>query len=223
MAQLLMPDQKEDKRKSMHTYFIGLAGGTASGKTTIVRMLKDVLTDKGQIIYLDSYYHAFSDKTLEERKQLNYDHPDSFDFEALVKDIKKLKAGKTILMPVYDYVGFTRSEDCVTVDPCPVIIVEGMLVLWYPQLRELLDLKVYIDTADDERLIRRIRRDIQERGRSLSSILDQYQTTVKPMHEQFIGPSKKYADIIIPRGAENENGVRILKEHIRNILAHETC
>jgi len=206
----------------VHTYFIGLAGGTASGKTTIVRMLKDVLTDKGQIIYLDSYYHAFSDKTLEERKQLNYDHPDSFDFAALVKDIKKLKAGKTIQMPVYDYVGFTRSEDCVTVDPCPVIIVEGMLVLWYPQLRELLDLKVYIDTADDERLIRRIRRDTQERGRSLTSILDQYQATVKPMHEQYIGPSKKFADIIIPRGAENENGVRILKEHITSILTQGT-
>ncbi|MEI8199514.1 MAG: uridine kinase [Eubacteriales bacterium] len=205
----------------MHTYFIGLAGGTASGKTTIVRMLDDVLSDKGQIIYLDSYYHSFSDKTLEERKQLNYDHPDSFDFEALVKDIKSLKAGKSIQMPVYDYVGFTRSEDCVAVDPCPVIIVEGMLVLWYPELRELLDLKIYIDTADDERLIRRIRRDTQERGRSLSSILDQYQTTVKPMHEQFIGPSKKYADIIIPRGAENENGVRILKEHIRTTLKSE--
>ena len=203
----------------MHTYFIGIAGGTASGKTTIVRMLEDVLVDQGQIIYLDSYYHAFSDKTLEQRKQLNYDHPDSFDFEALVKDIKRLKAGKTIHMPVYDYVNFTRSEDCIAVDPCPVIIVEGMLVLWYPQLRELLDLKVFVDTADDERLIRRIHRDTKERGRSLESILEQYQTTVRPMHEQFIGPSKKYADIIIPRGAENENGVRILKEHIRGILA----
>ena len=216
-----MPGQKKEKGDSMHTYFIGIAGGTASGKTSIVRMLNDVLSDKGQIIYLDSYYHAFSDKTLEERKQLNYDHPDSFDFDALVKDIKRLKAGKSIQMPVYDYVDFTRSNDCVTVDPCPVIIVEGMLVLWYPQLRELLDLKVYIDTADDERLIRRICRDTQERGRSLPSILDQYQATVKPMHEQFIGPSKKYADIILPRGAENENGVRILKEHIRTTLKSE--
>ena len=185
-------------------------------------MLKDVLTDKGQIIYLDSYYHAFDDKSLEERKQLNYDHPDSFDFDALVKDIRQLKAGNPIQMPVYDYVGFTRSEKCITINPCPVIIVEGMLVLWYPPLRELLDLKVFIDTADDERLIRRIKRDTRERGRSLDSILDQYQTTVKPMHEQFIGPSKKYADIIIPRGAENEKGVRILKEHIKSILAAGT-
>ena len=206
----------------MHTYFIGLAGGTASGKTTIVNMLNEDLADKGQIIYLDSYYHAFDDKSLEERKQLNYDHPDSFDFDALVKDIRQLKAGNPIQMPVYDYVGFTRSEKCITINPCPVIIVEGMLVLWYPPLRELLDLKVFIDTADDERLIRRIKRDTMERGRSLDSILDQYQTTVKPMHEQFIGPSKKYADIIIPRGAENEKGVRILKEHIRGILAAGT-
>ena len=203
----------------METYFIGIAGGTASGKTTIVSMLSDVLGEKGQIIYLDSYYHAFSDKTLAERKQQNYDHPDSFDFEALVEDIKSLKAGKTIRMPVYDYVNFTRSDSFVEVKPHPVIVVEGMLVLFYPQLRELLDLKIFIDTPDDERLIRRIRRDTIERGRSLDSILDQYQTTVRPMHEQFIGPSKKFADIIIPRGAENENGVRILREHIRSLLA----
>ncbi len=205
----------------MQTYFIGIAGGTASGKTTIVQRLNEVLADKGQIIYLDAYYYAFSDKTLAERKQLNYDHPDSFDFDALVEDIKKLKAGHPIQMPVYDYVDFTRSKSFVTVEPHPVIIVEGMLVLWYPQLRELLDLKVYIDTPADERLIRRIRRDTKERGRSVDSILDQYQETVRPMHEQFIGPSKKHADLIIPRGAENQNGVRILQEHIRMHLMTE--
>ena len=213
----------QKKRITMHTYFIGIAGGTASGKTTIVNMLNDELADKGQIIYLDSYYHAFSDKTLEERKKLNYDHPDSFDFDALVQDIKTLKAGHSIRMPVYDYVDFTRSDNFIAIDPCRIIIVEGMLVLWYPMLRDLLDLKVFVDTPDDERLIRRIRRDTQERGRSLTSILDQYQATVRPMHEQFIGPSKKYADIIIPRGAENENGVRILKEHIRGILTNGDC
>lgn len=206
----------------MHTYFIGIAGGTSSGKTTIVRMLRDVLADKGQVIYLDSYYHAFSEKTLTERKMLNYDHPDSFDFDELVEDIRKLKAGRTIHMPVYDYVSFTRSGKFTDIDPCPIIIVEGMLVLWHPELRDLLDLKIYIDTPDDERLIRRIRRDTKERGRSLDSILEQYQATVRPMHEQFIGPSKKYADIIIPRGAENENGVRILKEHIKSMLKEKT-
>jgi uridine kinase len=202
----------------MHTYFIGIAGGSASGKTTIVKMLDDVLADKGQIIYLDSDYYAFAEKTLDERKQLNFDHPDSFDIESLVSDIKKLKEGQTTRIPVYDYVNFTRSDSFISVDPHPVIIVEGVLVLWYPELRELLDLKIYVDTPDDERLIRRIRRDTQERGRSLSSILDQYQETVRPMYEQFVGPSKKYADLIIPRGAENKNGVRILKEHIRNML-----
>jgi uridine kinase len=202
----------------MHTYFIGIAGGSASGKTTIVKMLDDVLADKGQIIYLDSYYYAFAEKTLDERKKLNFDHPDSFDIESLVSDIKKLKEGQTTRIPVYDYVDFTRSDSFISVDPHPVIIIEGVLVLWYPELRELLDLKIYVDTPDDERLIRRIRRDTQERGRSLTSILDQYQETVRPMYEQFVGPSKKYADLIIPRGAENKNGVRILKEHIRNML-----
>lgn len=204
----------------MQTYFIGIAGGTASGKTSIVHLLDEVLGDKGQIIYLDSYYCAFSDKPLEERKRQNYDHPDSFDIEILVEDIRRLKEGKPIRMPVYDFANFTRSDSFVTVEPHPVIIVEGILVLYYPELRDLFDLKVYIDTADDERLIRRIRRDTAERGRSLDSVLCQYQDTVKPMHEQFVAPSKKYADLIIPRGAENEKGVRILKEHIRGILAN---
>lgn len=219
-----MPTASRARRKrgrSMDTYCIGIAGGTASGKTSIVKLLENELCDRGQVIYMDAYYRAFSELSLAERKKMNFDHPDSFDADGLVRDVLALKSGQAIRMPVYDYVDFTRAETTILVEPHPVIIVEGLLVFWYPELRNLLDLKIFVDTPDDERLIRRIRRDISERGRSLESILTQYQQTVRPMHEQFIGPSKAFADIILPRGAENTNGVRLVREHIRGVLRKE--
>lgn len=200
---------------------IGIAGGSASGKTTIVDMIKQFLGSQVFVIPQDAYYEPYADLPLSERVKQNFDHPDAFDMDRLVADLKLLKAGQAIAMPVYDYVQYTRSEKTVAVEPHPVIIVEGVLVLWYEKLRELLDLSVFVETDADLRLIRRILRDTRERGRTLESILGQYQETVKPMHDQFVAPSRKYADLIIPRGGENERGIRILQEHLKSILGPE--
>lgn len=202
----------------MNTKIIGIAGGSASGKTSIVKILKDELKEKAQIIYLDAYYKGFEELTLEERKKLNFDHPQSFEADRLVKDLVALKRGQAIEMPIYDYVAYERKQETTPVVPHEVILVEGLLVLYYPDLRELLDLKVYVETDSDERLIRRIRRDTIKRGRTLESVLDQYQDTVKPMHEQFIEPSKKHADIIIPTGARNQRGVGLLLNFARQLV-----
>ena len=155
---------------------------------------------------------------MEERVKLNYDHPSSFDTDKMIEDVKKLKAGEVIYRPVYDYTQHTRAEEVVEVQPKKVIILEGILILEDPRLRDLMDIKVFVDTDADERLMRRILRDTQERGRTVESVLTQYVTTVKPMHEQFVEPSKKYADIIIPRGGENKIGIHILQEHLKLML-----
>lgn len=202
----------------MNTKIIGVAGGSASGKTSIVKILKDDLGDKAQVIYLDSYYRGFAELSLEERKQLNFDHPESFEADRLVRDLKDLKAGRAIDMPIYDYVAYERKAATSRVEPHEVILIEGLLVLYYPDLRELLDLKVYVATDSDERLIRRIKRDTIKRGRTLESVLQQYQATVKPMHEQFVEPSKKHADIIIPTGARNQRGVGLLLNFARQLV-----
>lgn len=200
------------------TKIIGIAGGSASGKTSIVKILKDELGSKCQVIYLDAYYRSYDELSFEERTKLNFDHPDSFEADRLVKDLLDLKANKAINMPIYDYVGYRRLEETIRVEPHPVILVEGLLVLYYPQLRELFDLKVFVQTDSDERLIRRIKRDTIKRNRTLESVLEQYQTTVKPMHEQFIEPSKKHADIIIPTGARNQRGVGLLLNFARDLV-----
>ena len=202
----------------MNTKIIGVAGGSASGKTSIVKILKDDLGDKAQVIYLDSYYRGFAELSLAERKQLNFDHPESFEADRLVRDLKDLKAGRAIDMPIYDYVAYERKAATCRVEPHEVILIEGLLVLYYPDLRELLDLKVYVATDSDERLIRRIKRDTIKRGRTLESVLQQYQATVKPMHEQFVEPSKKHADIIIPTGARNQRGVGLLLNFARQLV-----
>lgn len=202
----------------MNTKIIGVAGGSASGKTSIVNILKSELQDKAQVIYLDAYYQSFDELTLDQRKQANFDHPDSFEADRLVTDLLALKAGQSINMPIYDYVGYTRKQETIPVAPHPVILVEGLLVLYYPELRELFDLKVFVETDSDERLIRRIHRDTIKRGRTLESVLHQYQTTVKPMHEQFVEPSKKHADIIIPTGARNKRGVNLLLNFARELV-----
>ena len=197
---------------------VGIAGGTASGKTTIVRKIKEEFGDDIVVINHDSYYKAHDDLSYEDRSRLNYDHPASFDTDLMIEDVKKLKENIPIDMPVYDYTVHNRSDATIHVVPKKVIIVEGILILENKELRDLMDIKVFVETDADERLMRRIRRDMLERARSIESILTQYTETVKPMHEQFVEPSKKYADIIIPRGGENVTGIRILQEHLKLMM-----
>ena len=197
---------------------VGIAGGSASGKTTIVNNIKELFQNDIELISHDNYYLSNDDKTMEERVKLNYDHPSSFDTDKMIEDVKKLKAGEIIYRPVYDYTQHTRAEEVVEVHPKKVIILEGILILEDPRLRDLMDIKVFVYTDADERLMSRILRDTQERGRTVESVLNQYVTTVKPMHEQFVEPSKKYADIIIPRGGENKIGIHILQEHLKLML-----
>ncbi|WP_029232791.1 uridine kinase [Butyrivibrio sp. VCB2006] len=200
---------------------VGIAGGTASGKTTIVRRIKEKFGDDIVVINHDSYYKAHDDLSYEDRSRLNYDHPASFDTDLMISDVMKLKNNQEIDMPVYDYTVHNRSDATVHVVPKKVIIVEGILILENKELRDLMDIKVFVETDADERLMRRIRRDMVERARSIDSILTQYAETVKPMHEQFVEPSKKYADIIIPRGGENLTGISILQEHLNLVLNTE--
>ncbi|MCR5657461.1 MAG: uridine kinase [Butyrivibrio sp.] len=200
---------------------VGIAGGSASGKTTIVNRIREKFGDDIVVISHDSYYKAHNDLSYDERSRLNYDHPSSFDTERLIEDVKKLKDGEEVDIPVYDYAIHNRSEQTIHVKPKPVILLEGILILENKELRDLMDVKVFVDTDADERLMRRIRRDTIERARSVDSVLTQYIQTVKPMHEQFIEPSKKYADLIIPRGGENHTGINIFTEHLQNMLKEE--
>lgn len=199
---------------------IGIAGGTASGKTTIVNKLKDFFGDDVELISHDSYYKAHDDMPYEERAKLNYDHPSSFDTDRMIDDIKALKMGETVYIPVYDFSIHNRTDKTVKVEPKRVIMIEGILIFENKELRDLMDIKIFVDTDADERLMRRIIRDMKYRGRTIESIITQYQTTVKPMHEEFVEPSKKYADIIIPRGGENKAAMEILKGHL-NIMLNE--
>lgn len=190
---------------------IGIAGGTGCGKTTVVKRIVDALPE-GSVAVLsqDSYYRDRSDIPLEERKELNFDHPDAIEFELLASDIRSLKEGSEIQQPTYSYITCTRGEETVTVSPRKVIIVEGILVLQSHELRPLLDIKIYVDTDDDDRLSRVIRRDIIERGRTATDVLDRYEKTVKPMHREFIEPSRRHADIIVPNYGDPAVAINIL-------------
>ena len=199
---------------------LGVAGGSASGKTTIINKLQDFFGEDIAVISHDSYYKAHPDMTYEERSQLNYDHPDSFESDRMAEDVRKLIKGHAIDMPVYDYVNHNRSNETVRIEPKTVIVMQGILILENKELRDLMDIKIFVDTDADERLMRRIQRDMIERGRSIDSIIDQYSKTVKPMHEEFVEPSKKYADIIIPRGGENAAGLDMLITYMNKKL-HE--
>jgi uridine kinase len=198
---------------------IGIAGGTGSGKTTITRQLAEEFGEKVTVIYHDNYYKAHHDMPFEERAKLNYDHPDAFDTDLMVRDLKKLRAGQSIACPSYDYTIHDRSEKVIPIHPSPVIIVEGILIFASSELRNLIDIKIYVDTDADVRILRRILRDVKERGRSLDSVITQYLTTVKPMHDAFVEPSKRYADIIIPEGGQNKVAMAMVidrvKEHLR--------
>ena len=193
---------------------IGIAGGTGSGKTTITRRLQQKFSSNVSVIYHDNYYKAHNDLNYEQRSLLNYDCPDAFDTELMLRDLKRLRAGEAIRCPVYDYTIHNRSDKTVLVKPSPVVIVEGILILQDPRLCELLDIKIFVDTDADVRILRRIVRDVRDRGRSLESVVDQYLTTVKPMHEMYVEPSKRNADIIVPEGGHNLVAMDMLIERI---------
>lgn len=197
---------------------IGVAGGTASGKTTVATKLRQKYTDGVLLLSHDSYYNAHDDMPFEERTKINYDHPNAFETQRLIEDIKKLKDGVAVDIPVYDFTQHNRAKETVRIEPKQVIIVEGILIFENEELRDLMDIRIFVDTDADERLARRIRRDVKERGRTLDSVLDQYINTVKPMHEQFIEPSKRYADVIIPRGGENDVALEMVEYRIDAIL-----
>lgn len=197
---------------------IGIAGGSGSGKTTIAQKIKDVFGDEIVILCHDYYYKSNNNISLEERKKLNYDHPDSFDTDLLIEQLITLKEGKPINHPVYSFVEHTRLEETVEVKPAKVIIVEGILIFENKQLCDLMDIKVFVDTDADVRIIRRLLRDVKERGRDLDSVVTQYLGTVKPMHEEFVDPSKKRADIIIPEGGANDVALNMLLEKIKSFL-----
>ena len=198
---------------------IGIAGGTGSGKTTVVRRIAKALPPHcAAVIPLDSYYNDTSDMTPEERRQINFDHPDAFDWKLLTEHIKKLKNGEAIEQPTYSYIESNRQKETIHVEPKPVIIIEGIMTLHYKKLRDMMDLKIFVDTDSDVRLIRNIRRDVVERGRTVDMVLDRYEKVLKPMHEQFIEPTKKFADLIVPWGGDNRTGINILRTYIEGIV-----
>ena len=199
----------------METMIIGIAGGTGSGKTTLTNRLKERFGPDVSVVYHDNYYKAHDEMPYEERCKLNYDHPDAFDTDLMIEHIRQLKAGQPILCPVYDYTVHNRSAQTVEVKPTKVIIVEGILIFQDPVLRDLMDIKIFVDTDADVRILRRITRDVEERGRSLESVVNQYLTTVKPMHEQFVEPSKRSADIIVLEGGHNVVALDMIIQRVK--------
>ena len=202
---------------------IGIAGGTGSGKTTVVNKIVESLPSGSvAVVPQDSYYNDQSDIPLEIRKQTNFDHPDAFDWPLLEKQIEELRAGKTIKQPTYSYITCTRLEETINVEPKDVIIVEGIMALYDKGLRDLMDLKIYVDAEADERLLRVITRDIAERGHPLEMLISKYRNVLKPMHDEFIEPTKKYADIIIPNGGNNTKAIMMLRKYIIAALKNKT-
>ena len=198
---------------------IGIAGGTGSGKTTVVKKIVNALPPHYvAVVPLDSYYNDTSHMTDDERRKINFDHPDAFDWKLLIKQINMLCNGEAIEQPTYSYILSNRLKETVHVNPKPVIIIEGIMTLINKKLRDLMDLKIFVDTDSDERLIRNIQRDVVERGRTVDMVLDRYLSVLKPMHEQFIEPTKKYADLIIPQGGENLKGIGILCKYIEGLV-----
>lgn len=197
---------------------IGIAGGTGCGKSTMINRIKEEFSERITIISHDFYYKHHNDVSFEERKLINYDHPDAFDTDLMIEHIRKLSNGESVERPVYDFTIYNRIDETVRVHPAKVIIVEGILIFECKELRDLFDIKVFIDTDADVRIIRRIVRDVKERGRTLESVVSQYLTTVKPMHEQFVEPSKKFADIIVPEGGYNLVALEMLNERIHALL-----
>ena len=200
---------------------IGIAGGTGSGKSTITKRIVEHFGGNVSVVTHDNYYKAHDEMTYEERCKLNYDHPDAFENELMIEHLKQLKAGNSVQCPVYDYTVHNRSKDTIAIEPARVIIVEGILILANKQLCDEMDIRVFVDTDADVRILRRIIRDVKKRGRTLESVIDQYLTTVKPMHEAFVEPSKKNAHIIIPEGGRNTVALSMVMERIRAYLGKE--
>ncbi|TVZ25140.1 uridine kinase [Gillisia sp. Hel_I_86] len=198
---------------------IGIAGGTGSGKTTVVsQIIAELNNEDVAVISQDSYYLDTSHLSLEERVKINFDHPKSIDFDLLISHLKELKSGNSIEEPVYSFKEHNRTGETVTIEPKKVIIVEGILILTNPDIRDMFDIKIYVHADSDERLIRRLKRDINDRGRDLDEVLWRYQTTLKPMHQQFIEPTKEFADIIIPTNRYNNVAVDIVQTIIKDRL-----
>lgn len=199
---------------------IGVSGGSGSGKTTVSREIMEHLAGESVVMLAqDAYYNKQDQLTMDERKAVNYDHPDAFDTNLMVEQLQKLIKWEAIEEPIYDYVASTRGKDTLTIEPADVIIVEGVLLFVDERLRDLIDIKVYVDTDDDIRFIRRLQRDMVERGRSPESIINQYLASVKPMYHQFVEPTKRYADIIIPEGGSNKIAIKMLESQIRDFLS----
>lgn len=198
---------------------IGIAGGTGSGKTTVVKKIVASLPPHYvAVVPLDSYYNDTTGMTDEERHAINFDHPDAFDWPLLIKQVKELRAGKAIEQPTYSYLKCNRLKETVHVEPKPIIIIEGIMTLVNKELRDMMDLKVYVDCDSDERLIRNIQRDTMDRGRTVTMVIDRYLKVLKPMHEQFIEPTKRYANLIIPEGGDNVKGINILCKYIEGLV-----
>ncbi len=197
---------------------IGIAGGSGSGKSTITDLLKNKFGDDVTVINHDNYYKAQHDKPFEERIKTNYDAPEAFETDLLAKHLSLLRQGFSIDCPIYDYSIHDRTDRVRRIDPTSVVIIDGILVLADPRLRSLMDVKIYVDTDADVRILRRIRRDVKERGRTLDSVIDQYVSTVKPMHEMYVEPSKKYADVIIPQGGHNLVAMEMIENRVRSHL-----
>ncbi|MDD3966718.1 MAG: uridine kinase [Candidatus Neomarinimicrobiota bacterium] len=198
---------------------IGIAGGSGSGKTSVAKALvKDLHLNGAVIIEQDWYYKDLAHLPQEERIKWNFDHPDSVEFDLLINDLRAMSEGRIVKVPQYNYVTHSRAKETLTVTPQKVVIVEGIMVLYEPRLRDLLDIKIYVDTDTDIRFIRRLKRDIYERGRAIDNVINQYMRTVRPMHETFVEPSKRFADIIIPEGGKNTVAIDLLRTKIATLL-----
>ena len=200
---------------------IGIAGGSGSGKTTLTNQIAAKFPEEVTVIKHDNYYKKHDEMSYEERSRLNYDHPNAFDTDLMIRDLKRLKQGETIECPVYDFTIHNRSKNTLTITPGKVIIVEGILIFENKELCDLMDIRIYVDTDADVRIIRRIQRDVMERARSLESVIGQYMNTVKPMHEQFVEPSKKNASLIVPEGGYNQVAMEMILNQIRSHLMAE--
>ncbi|HQZ32954.1 MAG TPA: uridine kinase [Ilumatobacteraceae bacterium] len=207
---------------SVRPFMIGVAGGTCSGKTTVSERLAELAgNERLALLKLDSYYVSYDDQPFEVREKANYDHPEAFDWQLLNDHLAALTHGSTVPVPIYDYTNHRRSGEVRMVPPANIVVVEGILVLYEPTLRDRFDLKVYIDTDADLRFIRRLQRDVAERGRTMESIIGQYLESVRPAHEQFIEPSKRYADVIFPQGGMNAPAIDILLARVRELAVIE--
>ncbi len=198
---------------------IAVVGGTGSGKTTVARAIHESLGGGAVLLDQDAYYRDLADLTLEERRQVNFDHPDSIDTELLIRHLETLAAGEAIEKPTYDFAAHTRAAQRIRVEPSEVIIVEGILLLTDPRLRELFDIRIFVDVGDDVRFIRRLLRDTRERGRTVENVIQQYLSTVRPMHLEFVEPSKRHADVILPEGGFNRIGIEMVQARVERELA----